>query len=160
MDVLAHISEGATDPAPVEVQENKCADGSPSACPLVVEDGNRKTSTGYEPNTLSQIADVTAENPIQAKSTDDLAFAVLALEAGSREEFALALETGDGLTIYDSNKNKITLRLNDFLDANIKNAFIKVWNLIGNNLLFVDGGSINETRQDSEESAAPIGWGP
>ena len=37
-DVLAHISEGATDTAPVEVQENKCADGSSSACPLVVED--------------------------------------------------------------------------------------------------------------------------
>ena len=43
LDVLAHISEGATDTAPVEVQENKCADGSSSACPLVVEDGNRKT---------------------------------------------------------------------------------------------------------------------
>ena len=42
LDVLAHISEGATDTAPVEVQENKCADGSSSACPLVVEDGNRK----------------------------------------------------------------------------------------------------------------------
>ena len=27
----------------VEVQENNCADGSSSACPLVVEDGNRKT---------------------------------------------------------------------------------------------------------------------
>ena len=43
LDVLAHISEGATDTAPVEAQENKCADGSSSACPLVVEDGNRKT---------------------------------------------------------------------------------------------------------------------
>ena len=43
LDVLAHMSEGATDPAPVEVQENNCADGSSSACPLVVEDGNRKT---------------------------------------------------------------------------------------------------------------------
>ena len=90
------------------------------------------------PDTLSQIADVTAENPIQAKSTDDLAFAVFLLEAESREEFALALETGDGLTIYDSNKNKITLRLNDFLDANIKNAFIKVWNLIGKGLIKTD----------------------
>ena len=28
LDVLAHISEGATDTAPVEVQENKCADGA------------------------------------------------------------------------------------------------------------------------------------
>ena len=43
LDVLAHISEGATDTAPVEVQEIKCAEGSSSACPLVVEDGNRKT---------------------------------------------------------------------------------------------------------------------
>ena len=43
LDVLAHMSEGATDPAPVGVQENDCADGSSSACPLVVEDGNRKT---------------------------------------------------------------------------------------------------------------------
>ena len=40
-----------------------------------------KTSMGYGPSTLSQIADVTAENPIQAKSTDDVAFAALALEA-------------------------------------------------------------------------------
>ena len=36
LDVLAHMSEGATDPAPVEVQENNCADGSSSACPLVL----------------------------------------------------------------------------------------------------------------------------
>ena len=43
LDVLANISEGDTDPAPVEVQGNKCADGSSSACPLDVEDGNRKT---------------------------------------------------------------------------------------------------------------------
>ena len=48
LDVLAHISEGATDTAPVEVQEDKCAEGSSSACPLVVEDGNRKTLT-YTP---------------------------------------------------------------------------------------------------------------
>ena len=34
LDVLAHISEGATDTAPVEVQEIKCAEGSSSACPL------------------------------------------------------------------------------------------------------------------------------
>ena len=32
----------------------------------------------------------------------------------------------------------MTLRLNDFLDANIKNAFIKVWNLIGKGLTKTD----------------------
>ena len=36
LDVLAHMSEGATDPAPVEVQENHRADGSSSAHPLGV----------------------------------------------------------------------------------------------------------------------------
>ena len=51
------------------------------------------------PDTLSQIADVPAENPIQAKSTDDVAFAALALEAKSPEDIALALETCDGLTV-------------------------------------------------------------
>ena len=33
LDVLANISEGATDPAPVEVQENKCADGCQARAP-------------------------------------------------------------------------------------------------------------------------------
>ena len=55
LDVLAHISEGATDTAPVEVQENKCAEGSSSACPLVVEDGNRKTSTVPSPKSRCRI---------------------------------------------------------------------------------------------------------
>ena len=52
LDVLAHISEGATDTAPVEVQEIKCAEGSSSACPLVVEDGNRKTLMDIDPQRL------------------------------------------------------------------------------------------------------------
>ena len=63
-----------------------------------------------------------------------MALAALLLETMSLDEFELALETCDGLTIHDSNRNTITLRLNDFLDENIKNAFITVWNLIGKGL--------------------------
>ena len=43
LDVLGLDSEEAAEPVTQEIQENKCAEGSSSACPLVVEDGNRKT---------------------------------------------------------------------------------------------------------------------
>ena len=44
LDVLGLDSEEAAEPVTQKIQENKCAEGSSSACPLVVEDGNRKTS--------------------------------------------------------------------------------------------------------------------
>ena len=43
LDVLGLDSEEAAEPVTQEIQENKCTEGSSSACPLVVEDGNRKT---------------------------------------------------------------------------------------------------------------------
>ena len=51
LDVLGLDSEEAAEPVTQEIQENKCAEGSSSACPLVVEDGNRKTLMGYGPST-------------------------------------------------------------------------------------------------------------
>ena len=43
LDILGLDSEEAAESVTQEIQENKCAEGSSSACPLVVEDGNRKT---------------------------------------------------------------------------------------------------------------------
>ena len=51
LDVLGLDSEEAAEPVTQKIQENKCAEGSSSACPLVVEDGNRKTSTNIEEST-------------------------------------------------------------------------------------------------------------
>ena len=52
LDVLGLDSEEAAEPVTQEIQENKCAEGSSSACPLVVEDGNRKTSMLSSPHFL------------------------------------------------------------------------------------------------------------
>ena len=87
------------------------------------------------PDTLSQIDnDVIAENPLQAKSTDAEDFAAEALDAPSPATFVLALQACGGLTTSDSNRNKVTIRLNDFRDENIKNTFITLWILIGKGL--------------------------
>ena len=47
LDILDLMSEGDAESAPP--QETRRADGSSSACPLDMEDGNRKNSTGYGP---------------------------------------------------------------------------------------------------------------
>ena len=87
------------------------------------------------PDTLSQIKnDVLAENPLDAKSTDSEDFAAEVLDATSPESFGLALQASGGLTTSDSNRNKVTIRLNDFRDENIKNTFIKLWILTGKGL--------------------------
>ena len=87
------------------------------------------------PDTLSQIKnDVIAENSLDAKSTDSEDFAAEVLDATSPESFGLALQACGGLTTSDSNRNKVTIRLNDFRDENIKNTFIKLWILIGKGL--------------------------
>ena len=138
LDVLAEADTGSAKQEAQEtqeVQETRPADGSSSARPLDMEDGNRKILMGYGPDTLSQIADgVIAENQLQAKSTDAEDFAAMVLDATSPENFVLALEASGGLTTSDSNRNKVTIRLNDFRDENIKNTFIKLWILIGKGL--------------------------
>ena len=69
LDILDLTSDGDAESAPPT--ETRPADGSSSKSPLDMEDGNRENSTGYAPDTHSQIADMTAENPLQAKSTVD-----------------------------------------------------------------------------------------
>jgi flagellar motor protein MotB len=82
-------------------------------------------------DTHSKVEDILDERSIHANSTEDQSFFGPALEAKTKDEFKEGVTVSGSITIYDGQKNKTMLGLNDFQDENFKKAVIKIWNLIG-----------------------------